>query len=595
MTADDRTAELAPDPSGPAVVRRTAGVVAVSLSVLLHIGLGIAASRITVTPGRPARSPTEHTRASIDLRMRPELDWAAVEADVLEELRGLTTVPEIPLEETAQTLAPDADTARLMPSALPPPEALTGDDPLEPPRAMPDRAEWQPRQEVLALESRLLESRPEDTERPMIPAVDRVSHAPDIVLPMPPAARLPHDAPAAPMTTPDPIQIVAVPEAPAATAPPDDVTRVEQPPGTEEGTGELFEEDPEEVSPPTPIEELLTARVTTYRRLRDFRHGYFRLEIDRIDADRVPRIPKDIVFVQDSSASMSELRLAFCRRALARAIGMLHPDDRFNVVDFSDRVVFCFDTWRSPDPASIAQATAFINAMRADGDTDLYASMSALLELDRDPARPVIAVVITDGIPTTGVMDSSDIIGRFSLLNQGRISLYTFGVMTLSNYYLLDLLSYSNRGDVRIVEGGRFGIEAGIVDLMESINRPAVSDLDFYFSRRADIEVYPIQTANLYVDRPLVLYGRYRRDVPRVVFQAVGAAGERSVDMIFSLPFDDDAVAEGESDIRDNWARQKLYHLIAKHARTQDPALLEEIRATARSYRVDIPHQQRLF
>ncbi len=583
--------------AGDPRVRLISGFVAAGLSLMFHIMLGVAVTRVQVAPARARRPMPERTRPELAMRLQTERELAAVERDVLNELRELSaTAPEIPITETARTLTPDTDTARLAPADLPEPEHTAGVDSLEPPRAMPDRAEWQPRQEVLALESRLLESRPDDFDRLLVPAVERVAQAPDLILPLPPPAQLPTGDPgtaaAIRMAPPDPVEIVAVPDIAALPPPAVEVTR--EPDEPDDGR-ELFEDDPETVSVITPIEEMLTARLTTYRRLRDLRYGYFRMEIERVGPELVPRIPKDVVFVQDSSSSISELRLRFCRQALIQSLGRLHPDDRFNIIDFSDRTRFCFENWRAPDPDSIAQATAFINAMRADGSTDLFASMNALLELQTEPGRPVIAIVITDGIPTLGLTDSSDIIGRFSLLNQGRISLFTVGVLRLANSYLLDLLSYANRGDVVIAEGGRFDIESTMLSLLDSINRPAVDNLDFFFSRSAEVEVYPVQTSNLYLDRSLVLYGRYRRNVQRLVFQSVGKAGDRTVDMIFNLELNDEAVAEGESDIRDNWAKQKLYHLIADFTRTNDPALLEEIRSTARLYRQDIPHQRQLF
>ena len=574
--------------------RRIVGGGAVAISVLLHLALVLAASRIPIESRQAGRPTIDRIRTQQALRISPDTDWARIEADILDTLRKATTIADVSLDETAQALTPEHDQARLAPATLPTPDLLSTDEPLEPPQLIPERETWQPRQDILAIESSLLESRPEPFERPIVPAFDRIPHAPDIALPRPPEAVAPQAEDAPRVQVPLPSTIAAIPAAP------DVSPSIEGPPlaGVQperDDAGDPFEEKPEDISPAVPIEDLLTARVTTYRRLRDLRYGYFRIEIDRIDPDHVTRIPKDIVFVQDSSASISELRLEFCRRALVRALDMLHPDDRFNIIDFSDRIIHCFDQWQSPNPASMEKGKAFINAMKADGHTDLYASMNALLQLERDPARHLIAVVITDGIPTTGVMDSSDIIGRFSVRNQGEIALYTFGVLPLSNYYLLDLLSYSNRGDVMITQGGRFGIENGIIELMEQLNRPVASGLNFYFSRRADIEVYPVQSAHLYADRPLVLYGRYHRDVQEVVFQAVGQAGDRPVDMIFNLSLDGDSVADGDADIRERWAGQKLYHLIAKHARTDDAELLEKIRATARAYRQDIPHQRRLF
>ena len=58
----------------------------------------------------------------------------------------------------------------------------------------------------------------------------------------------------------------------------------------------------------------------------------------------------------------------------------------------------------------------------------------------------MIAVLLTDGRPTMGTVDSSDIIARFSKLNGGEVSVFTVGAGDRVNAFLLDLLGHNNRG-----------------------------------------------------------------------------------------------------------------------------------------------------
>jgi hypothetical protein len=100
-----------------------------------------------------------------------------------------------------------------------------------------------------------------------------------------------------------------------------------------------------------------------------------------------------------------------------------------------------------------------------------------------------------------------------------------------------------------------------------------------------------VQTCNLYADRPLVLFGRTARDAgARIVMQAVGKAGETACDMVFDIDLAA-APRTADRDIRREWARQRIYHLVGRYARTPEPAILDEIRATAADYRVPVPHE----
>ena len=98
-----------------------------------------------------------------------------------------------------------------------------------------------------------------------------------------------------------------------------------------------------------------------------------------------------------------------------------------------------------------------------------------------------------------------------------------------------------------------------------------------------------MQTSNLYLDRPLVLYGRCPRQEERLVFQAVGQAAEARCDMIFDLNMEW-ALRTKDKTLRKEWARQKVYHLLGEHARDPQAVTVEAIRQTAREYDVDIPY-----
>ena len=127
---------------------------------------------------------------------------------------------------------------------------------------------------------------------------------------------------------------------------------------------------------------------------------------------------------------------------------------------------------------------------------------------------------------------------------------------------------------------------------MRGISRPILSDVRFQFAGGGQVEVFPVLTSNLYLDKALVLYGRYPRNTEGVVFQVTGDAGKTRCDMVFDLALDSTAKSRDE-EIRILWAKQKLYHLLGQYARSPDKALYREIKQTARAYGVRIPHKGR--
>jgi Ca-activated chloride channel family protein len=290
---------------------------------------------------------------------------------------------------------------------------------------------------------------------------------------------------------------------------------------------------------------------------------------------------------------MADERLHFCRQGLVRCLMEIGGHDRFNVLRFREVFERCFPAWADNSVESRSQAYQFIGGLRAEGETDIYSSLKTLPGVERKGGRPVIALIVTDGRPTTGLVRSSDIIGEFSKLNDGAISVFAIGTSQTANSYLLDLIGYCNRGDAYVVKGGRWSIADDMFRIMREIRRPVLSDVRFLFGSGSGCDVYPVLTSNLYLDRPLVLHGRYPVTTDRFVFQAVGQGGEVKCDMIFDVSLAR-ALRTDDKEIRTTWAKQRVYHLLGQYARRADPAIMSDVLDTARQYRIDVPYRKSL-
>lgn len=314
---------------------------------------------------------------------------------------------------------------------------------------------------------------------------------------------------------------------------------------------------------------------------------YFELNIRRHGDASLPVLPKDVVLLQDCSESMTPSKLAECKRGLRRWLDLLGPDDRFEIIGFRASVVHCFDGLRAPTKANRAQALQFIDELRAIGNTDVYGSLQAALALPREADRPLIVALVTDGRPTTGVTGSSDIIERFTRENGSAISMFALGGGRKVNRFLLDLLSYRNRGDSLVVED-----EAAIPSAMErwglALARPVLTDLRYRFTGVDTADVYPRTLTHLYLDRPLVLYGRATKGAGPAAFQIVGRSGASERDIVF--PLDLGAAQPGGAELRLRWAWHRVYQTIGDYNERPDPAVLQQLRAFADRYGLVVPY-----
>lgn len=123
---------------------------------------------------------------------------------------------------------------------------------------------------------------------------------------------------------------------------------------------------------------------------------YFRVRI--VPRAALPVVPKDVVILLDGSGSIGNDRLSSCRKAARRILRTCaNTGDRFNLVIFRDRFTYAFKRWQECDAESYELADRWLARQASHGRTDVFSTISSVLTLPRDPKRPLIALVVTDG------------------------------------------------------------------------------------------------------------------------------------------------------------------------------------------------------
>lgn len=569
-----------------------AAAVAAVLSVVAHIIL------LSELPPLPLGRILDRT---------PWQDFPAIElGDVLQGVRGRERPPARFRPENPQDVARvygQADLEAATASApLPVPEApqtsmgpVMGESQalLEPEASGPPAA-WDPREEIVAIDQATFDEEVSALPRRYVEQVERTDRVPDVVLPVERPVDL---VTALHEEGPPGIESASRPTlrdegmGTGRRAPPGGTPAAEEPRDDFlEAVAAVQEaDDAEEVLAATnqAVEAYLALDVRSFRADDEGGAVYFEINIRRYGETSLPVLPKDVLLLQDCSESMTPSKLAECKRGLRRWLDLLGPGDRFQIIGFRASVVHCFDGWQAVSKESRAQALDFIDDLRAVGNTDVYGSLQAALALPRSEDRPLLVALVTDGRPTAGVTGSSDIIERFTRENGTRLSMFALGGGRRVNRFLLDLLSYRNRGDSLVVED-----EADIPSAMErwalSLSRPVLTDLSYRFTGVDTAEVYPRTLTHLYLDRPLVLYGRAEPGTGPAAFQIVGRSGGEERDMVF--PLDLSAAKAGGPDLRQRWAWHRVYQYIGEYSAQPDPARLDALRVFADRYGLVVPY-----
>jgi len=263
--------------------------------------------------------------------------------------------------------------------------------------------------------------------------------------------------------------------------------------------------------------------------------------------------PKELVFVVDTSGSMSGAPLEKCKETMEMCLRGVNPKDTFNVITFSGDTHLLFD---EPVPATeqnIARARAFLEGARGGGGTEMMKAVEAALAPSGSASNAVrIVTFMTDGY----VGNDMAILDAIQKHSGARV--FPFGIGQSVNRFLLDGMAAAGRGEVEYVTLNARG-EGAARRFFERVRNPVLTNVSVDWGNLAVEEVLPRRIPDLFSSKPVVVSGRYvKPGEGRVVLRGLlgGKAWERSVAV--RLPGDQAAHAV----VDQLWARAKVQDLM---------------------------------
>ena len=229
----------------------------------------------------------------------------------------------------------------------------------------------------------------------------------------------------------------------------------------------------------------------------------------RIELKQSETVPKDIVFVLDTSGSMSEEgKITKAREALKFGIRSLHPSDYFNIIHFASEE-HLFETELAPaNSAGIERAVEYVSKLEANGGTDINSALLAALKMFREDMRPHFIVFLTDGLPTVGEQSISRILTNAQQANPTHARLFTVGVGYDVNTHLLDPLAEHNHGVAEYI-APKEDLEVRVSNIFTKVNSPVLTNLKLDLGDVKVDDVFPRVLPDLFKGSQLVIVGRY--------------------------------------------------------------------------------------
>ncbi len=288
---------------------------------------------------------------------------------------------------------------------------------------------------------------------------------------------------------------------------------------------------------------------------RSDKGGYFTLILqppDRIAVEDVT--PKELVFVLDTSGSMSGFPIEKAKEAMKLALDGLYPTDTFNLITFAGDTRIMFPQPVAATPANLKKAQAFLAGSSGEGGTEMMKAIKAALDPSDAQDHVRIVCFMTDG----EVGNDMAIISEVQKHPNARV--FAFGIGSSVNRFLLDKMAEHGRGEVEYVALNDDG-SAAAKRFHERVRNPLLTDISVDWNGLPVSDVYPQRIPDLFGAKAVILTGRYT-GAGHGIIRLKGKMSGREVVREIAVDFPE---AEAQHNVLSSlWARLRIEDLMAQ-------------------------------
>lgn len=276
--------------------------------------------------------------------------------------------------------------------------------------------------------------------------------------------------------------------------------------------------------------------------------GFFAMILqppERVTAEDVT--PKELVFVLDTSGSMSGFPIEKAKETMKLAIDGLYPRDTFNLITFAGDTYVLFP---APVPATrenVRRAQAFLESRTGGGGTEMMKAIRAALEPSDSQEHVRIVCFMTDGY----IGNDMAILDEIQKHPNARV--FSFGIGSSVNRFLLDKMAEAGRGEAEFVALNDDG-SAAARRFHERVRNPLLTDITVDWGGLPVADTYPKRIPDLFSAKPVVLTGRYSsagQGVIRLRGKMAGRPFERRIPVTLST------AESGHEVLKTLWARTR--------------------------------------
>jgi Ca-activated chloride channel homolog len=214
------------------------------------------------------------------------------------------------------------------------------------------------------------------------------------------------------------------------------------------------------------------------------------------------QMPREMIFIIDTSGSMHGVSLEQARQALHRALDTLQAGDRFNVVEFNSGINPLYPSSVAASAANIGHAQDFVSRLQANGGTEMYPALEFALRAPVQESWLRQIIFITDG-----AVGNEE--GLFRLIDTrlGAARLFTVGIGSAPNSWFMRKAAEAGRGTFTVISA-LHEVGEKMDRLFRKLEHPQVTNINVQWPGGSTVETYPEVVPDLYLGEPVIVKAR---------------------------------------------------------------------------------------
>lgn len=303
-----------------------------------------------------------------------------------------------------------------------------------------------------------------------------------------------------------------------------------------------------------------------------------------------PRLKQNFFFLVDRSNAIGKRRFHVTQTAVLKALSYLSETDSFNILAFDNRTELFSPNNVNYNKDGLIRAKRFLDELSLGNIFSSSNVTQPLFSVLSYPAREEqlnIAILLTNGDGICSVFKNRKIVDEWSLLNNGKVSLYSVVLDTDEENLMMKMFSASNTGKM-VTSSTTRGIKRKLQKLMKSLQHPIAKEVSLTavsLDGQEEIQLSShLRPPHIYLDDPYVILGS--TDSLDDFYLFVQAKQNNQIINIKKKVSFEGARAAKKS-IKKEWAMQKAFEQYQLFIQYNDPRYLQAMRSFLKPYDIE--------